>query len=161
CSPARSSSATRCHASSTTLLSRMTFTPRPSPRPRGSRAVRGFAERLGPDPAVALEKRLVLAASLREVARQHLLDGVGNQALGQCRSEDASERGRVAVVTAEHELVGLLAVLVDAEDADVGDVMVTARVDAAADLDAARPHVLLVVEVVEASRQLEGERDRA
>ena len=71
----------------------------------------------------------------------------------------AAERGVLRARAAEHELVELLALLLDAEDADVADVVVAAGVDAAGDLD------LQLADLVLARRQplgdALGDRDRA
>ncbi len=63
-----------------------------------------------------------------------------------------------ALLAAERHLIPLRAVLIDAQNADVADVMVTARVDAARDVQRQVAEVVHVVEIVEAF--LNGQRDR-
>src|SRR5262249_56259481 len=58
-------------------------------------------------------------------------------------------------------LVRFLAVLHDAEDADVPDVMMTAGVDAAGDVDVEPSEIAGQIEILEAARDLLGYRDRA
>jgi hypothetical protein len=59
------------------------------------------------------------------------------------------------------DLVPLLVVLVDAEDADVGDVVVAAGVHAARDVERDVADVVEVVEVVELLVDRGGDRQRA
>ena len=59
-------------------------------------------------------------------------------------------RREFALVAADLDLVPLLAVLVDAEDADVADVVVAAGIHAAGDVEVELADVVQVVEVVEA-----------
>ena len=49
--------------------------------------------------------------------------------------EDRADRGVLGGRAAERDLVEFLALLVDAEDADVADMVVAAGIDAARDLD--------------------------
>ena len=70
------------------------------------------------------------------------------------RTDRFAQPGRHAVhaalVPADLDLVPLLAVLVDAEDADVADMVVAAGVHAARDVDVDLPDVEHVIQVVEA-----------
>jgi hypothetical protein len=67
---------------------------------------------------------------------------------------------RVALLAADGDLVPLLVVLVDAEDADVGDVVVAAGVHAARDVERDVADVVEIVEVVELLVDGLGDRDR-
>ena len=62
---------------------------------------------------------------------------------------------------ADGDLVELLAVLLDAENADVADVMMAAGVDAAGDVDVQLAEVAREVEIAEAPRQLLRDGNRA
>ena len=66
----------------------------------------------------------------------------------------------VALRAADRHLVPLAAVLVDAEDADVADMVVAAGVDAARDVQFDVADVMLEVEVVEALGDGLRDRDR-
>ena len=69
--------------------------------------------------------------------------------------------GRVVLGrAAEGQLVEFLALLIDAEDADVDDVMLAARVHAARHVEVDLADVVQVVEVVEAPLDRFGDRDR-
>ena len=66
-----------------------------------------------------------------EKARDHVRHFVR----GKRRADHLAQRCVLALVAADRHLVPLAAVLVDAEHADVADVMVTARVHAAGDVE--------------------------
>ena len=89
-----------------------------------------------------------------------VLDDVGNVRRRERRADDLSERGVVALGAAQRDLVPLAAVLVDAEDADVADVVVAAGVHAAGHVELEIADVVQVVEVVEAALDRFGDRDR-
>src|SRR5690606_35131172 len=76
------------------------------------------------------------------------------------RADDLGERGVVALAAAERDLVPLGPVLVDAEHADVADVVVAAGVHAAGDVDLDVADVMQVVEVVEARLDGVGDGNR-
>ena len=90
------------------------------------------------------------------------LDRVDDLVGGHGRPEDRADRRLAEVdVAAQGELVELLAVLVDAEDADVADVMMAAGVDAARDLDLQLADVVLARELGEVLGDALRHRDRA
>src|SRR6516165_11434065 len=76
-------------------------------------------------------------------------------------TDHLAERSGAVRRAAEADLVPLLAVLVDAEYADVTDVMVPAGVHAAGHLDLDLAEVVEVVEIIEAPLDLLRHRDRA
>ena len=129
------------------------------------RRVRGLLERIDADPLQRVDEALGAVATLREIGVDQRLDHVGHLVVAKRRAEDAPGHGRAvaggAVRAAEGDLVPLLAVLVDAEHADVAAVMVAARVDAAADVDGDVADVVQLVEVLEALRDVRRDRDRA
>src|SRR2546430_9721183 len=77
----------------------------------------------------------------------HSLDGRRDFVLRHRRTDDFTERGEAVRRAAEGDLVPLLAVLVDAEDADVADVVMAAGVHAAGHLDLDVAQVVQVVEI--------------
>src|SRR5262245_19818974 len=97
-----------------------------------------------------------VAVAFAQIEADQLLDHVGDLGARERRAEHLADRGagtvamRVALVAADFDLVPLLAVLIDAEDADVADVVVAAGVHAARDVQVHLADVVLVVEVVEA-----------
>ena len=78
-----------------------------------------------------------------EVGVDDRLDGVDDLVGGEGRADDVAERRGLGGGAAERDLVELLALLVDAEDADVADVVMAAGVDAAGDLDLQLADVVL------------------
>src|SRR5262249_5076363 len=92
-------------------------------------------ERLKADAPVGVDEPLALGAVL-EVGRDQGVDGFHDLVGRDGRTEDGAERGVAEVdVAAQAQLVELDAVLVDAQDADVANMMMAAGVDAARDLD--------------------------
>src|SRR5947207_6509348 len=97
----------------------------------------------------------------RAIQLDDSLDGRCDFALRYRGTDDLTERGEAVRRAAEGDLVPLLAVLVDAEDADVADVVVAAGVHAAGHLDLDIPQVVQVVEIVEALLDLLRHPERA
>ena len=88
-------------------------------------------------------------------------DHVGHLFRRERRADHLAEMraGRArALLAAERHLIPLRAVLIDAQHADVADVVMTARVDAARDVERQVAEVVHVVEIVETL--LNGQRDR-
>src|SRR5207244_6333843 len=81
--------------------------------------------------------------------------------VGDRRAEQIAEPRPLVGPAADGELIELLAVLLDAEDADVADMVVAARVDAARDVDVQPAELLGEAEVAEAASDLLRDRDRA
>jgi hypothetical protein len=84
--------------------------------------------------AIGVQKALRLT-SLAEIGFDESFDGGDDLVVGDRRTEQTAEAGVLRARTAKCDLIKLFAFLIDAEDADVTDVMVTAGIDAARDLD--------------------------
>ena len=121
-------------------------------------------ERVDADAPDGVDETLV-GGALRAVGVDHGLDGVGHFVGRERRADHLAGTPRAAerraVGAAERDLVPLLAVLVDAEDADVAAVVVAAGIDAAADVQVDVADVVELVEVGEAFGDLGRERDGA
>src|SRR4051812_5630904 len=84
-----------------------------------------------------VDEALDLAVACVQVELDQFLDHVGHFGARKRRAEHFAERGagprrmRITLVSADLDLVPLLAVLIDAEDADVADVVMAAGVHAA------------------------------
>src|SRR6478735_12235620 len=128
-------------------------------RPLMSVAIHPFGERLDTHATHGLQEFLAVLALL-DVHIEQLRDGCGHFALGHRRTDDLAQRTGAAGRAADGDLVPLLAMLVDAEDADVADMMVPAGVHAAGHLDLDVAEVVQVVEVVETLVDLRGDTDR-
>src|SRR5437868_7313853 len=73
--------------------------------------------------AEGVQEALAVAA-LAQVDLDHLLDGLGHLVGRQGRAQHGAERGVLFAGAAQGDLVELLALLIDAQDADVTHVMV-------------------------------------
>src|SRR6185436_15893801 len=135
-------------------------------RPMISLAIDPLLERLHADTLHDVDETLHLAIALFEVTLDQFFDHVRHLGARQGRAEHLAQH-RVgpfamgfALVAADLDLVPLLAVLIDAEDADVADVVVAAGVHAARDIEVELADVEQVVEVVEAALDRLRDRDR-
>ena len=117
-----------------------------------SSAIQHVLEWLGADPPVGLEERLVLVRPQLQIGIDDLLDRVGHLLGGKAGPDDLADRRALGGGAAQRDLVELLALLIEAEDADVADVMVAAGIDAARDVDLEGTDVLLALQVGEAAR---------
>src|SRR5215472_10295826 len=113
-----------------------------------SRGIDALLERLDAEPPDGVDEALVLVAAL-DVDVDQALDDVGHLLSGEGRADDLAERRLIALCAADRDLVPLLAVLVDAEHADVADVMVSAGVHAARHVELELADVVQIVEIVE------------
>ena len=103
-------------------------------------------EGLGADAPIGVDEALAVTAIV-EIGRHHGVDGLDHLVGGHRRPEDRADRRLAEVdVAAQAQLVELDPVLVDAEDADVADVMMAAGIDAARDLDLQVADVVLARE---------------
>src|SRR5882672_2247936 len=128
-------------------------------RPLISLAIDLFLEGRDADSLHDIDETLHLAVPALEVALDQLFDRVWHFGARERGSEDLAERRR-RLVSADLDLVPLLAVLIDAEDADVADVVVAAGVHAAGDVEVELADVEQMVEVVEAALDGFGHRNR-
>ena len=71
--------------------------------------------------------------------------------VGHRRTDQRAERGVLVGAAAERDLIELLAVLLDAENADVADVMMAAGIDAAGNVDVQPAEIARQIEVAEAA----------
>ena len=129
-------------------------------------AHRRALERLDAEAPHRVDEALVLVA-LVDIIVDQPLDHVGH--LGAANDGPItlpSPRPRASLPSsarpdaADGDLVPLLAVLVDAENADVADVMMAAGIHAAGNVEIELADVVQVVEVVEAALDRLGDRDR-
>ena len=80
---------------------------------------------------------------------------------GTAGPRSLAKLGAFVGAAADRHLIILLAVLLDAENADVAHVMVAAGIDAARDVDVQPAEALRQIEILEPARDLLGHRDRA
>src|SRR5687768_4756275 len=96
-----------------------------------------------------------------DIGIDDLADGVGYVLAGKARTEDRANRGALGGRAAERDLVIFLALLIEAQDADVADMVVAAGIDATGDIDLERPDLVLARDVGELARDGLGHGNRA
>src|SRR5262245_13519003 len=96
--------------------------------------IEGLLERLEADAAIGVEEAFSVLAQL-QVGVDNGLDGANNLIGAEGGADDIAERGILVGAAAEGDLVELLAVLIDAQNADMADMVMAAGIDAAGDLD--------------------------
>ncbi len=125
-----------------------------------SRGIDAFLERLEADAANGVEETLVRMSrrSMYVSTRRSITSGMS------CAANDGPitlpRRRVVALRPADRYLVPLGTALVDAEDADVADVVVAAGVHASRHVEVELADVVQIVEIVEAPLDRFGDRDR-
>ena len=82
-----------------------------------------------------LGEGFLLVARAIQIGGDHVLDRLGDVGLGHRRADHGADGGVLVVAAADGDLVELLAVLLDAQNADMADMVVAAGVDAAGNLD--------------------------
>src|SRR2546423_4542672 len=127
-------------------------------------AIDVFLERRDADAVHHVDEALGVAIAVAEVALDQALDHVGHLGARERGTDDFAKcglratRAYLALVAADLDLVPLVAILVDAEDTDMADVVVAAGVHAARDVQVEIADIVQVVEVVELA--LDGFGDR-
>src|SRR5262245_29244038 len=124
-----------------------------------SAGIEAFLEWTRADPAIGVQQALTVLPKLR-VGGDHVFDGIGNAFLIEAVAQDVNDRGVLRARTAEQDLVVLHAFAIDAQDADMANVVVAARIDAAGNLDLELAEIVLAFEIGKAARNLLGDIDR-
>src|SRR5439155_10404556 len=124
-----------------------------------------FLERLDTDAMHDVDEALGVAVAPLEIAPDQLFHHQGDVGAGERRPDHLAQCGfrsgtRLTLVSADLDLVPLLAVLIDAEDADVADMVVAAGVHAARDVEIELADVVQIIEIVEAPLDRLRHRDR-
>src|SRR6266852_9465105 len=107
------------------------------------------------------QKGLVRPLPKFEVCGYDLLHHVGDFPVRDGRSEQRAKLRPFVGTTPKGDLVELLAVFLDAQNADMADVMVAAGIDAARDVDVQPAKVASKIEIAEPTCQLLGDRNSA
>src|SRR5215813_6620405 len=118
-------------------------------------------EGIDADARDSVDEKLVRPIAQLKIGGGDILDHVGDLPVRHRRTQNLAELGVLVGAAADRHLVIFLAVLLDAEDADVPDVMVTAGIDAAGDIDVQPSEIAGQIEVLETAGDLVGHRDRA
>src|SRR5215472_16402904 len=130
-------------------------------RPALTSCIDALLEGIDADARDGVDEKLVRPRAQLEIGGGDVPDHVGDLAVRHRRPQDLAELGALVGAAADRHLVVFLAVLLDAEDADMPDVMVTAGIDAAGDVDVQPSEIAGQIENLEAARDFLGHRDRA
>src|SRR6185437_5306897 len=102
--------------------------------PSSTRSIERFFERCLADAAIGCGETLALLAQPQIDLDQGIDRGRHVVALDR-RADDRADRGVVSGIAAQRELIDLIAILIDAQNADMAEVMMAAGIDAAGHLD--------------------------
>src|SRR5712671_3570096 len=100
----------------------------------GFASIERLLERRGTDSAVGVDKSFSWVQPKAEIGFDNLLDGVGDLFRAEAAADDLADRGVLVGRAAKRHLVELGALLLDAEDADMADMVMAAGIDAAGNL---------------------------
>src|SRR5947199_4004049 len=103
-------------------------------RPALMSRINPLLEGIDADARDRVDEKLVRPGAQLEIGGGDILDHVGDLAVRHRRTQNLAELGVLVGAATDRHLVIFLAVLLDAENADVPDVMVTAGIDAAGDI---------------------------
>src|SRR5262249_27855227 len=108
-------------------------------------------ERLDADALDGIDEKLVRPRAQLEIGGGDVFDHVGDLTIGHRRPQNRAQLGVLVGAAAEGHLVVLLAVFLDAKDADVTDVMVATGIDAPGDIDVQPAEIAREIETAEAA----------
>src|SRR5262245_16477011 len=126
------------------------------PVARSSRAIESLLERLRADAPPGVEESLSVAA-LRKIGLDDGVDRLRHGFGAEAGSDDRADRCVVLGVAAERNLIELGTFLVDAENADIAGVVMTAGIDAARHVEPQGADQFLALGVLEALGDLLGD----
>src|SRR5713101_6276387 len=118
-------------------------------------------ERFDTKPLHGVNEKLVGTRAQCEVGLDNILDHVGDFAVRNSRPDQGADRGFFVGTAADRDLIEFLAVLLDAENADMADVMMATGIDATGYIDVQPPDQIGGVMIGKAPRQFLRDRDRA
>src|SRR5208282_3441432 len=121
-------------------------------RPLSTSGIDALPKRLDAGALDRVDEQFVRPLPQFEIGRGDVFDDVGDLRVRHRGADERAERGILVGLAAERDLVKFLAVLVDAENADMADVMMAAGIDAAGNIDVQPAEIALQIEVVEAPR---------
>src|ERR1700719_1226228 len=130
-------------------------------RPALTSRMDALLEWLDADALDGVEENFAGAFAQLHVGGDDVLDHVDHLAGRHRRPEQGAEFRVLVGAAADRQLVIFLAVLLDAENADVADMVMAAGVDAAGNVDVQPAEAAGEAEIAEAARQLLGDGNRA
>src|SRR3981189_2131601 len=130
-------------------------------RPALTSRIDTLPERLDADALDRLEKCLVRPRAQLPIGFDNVLDHIRHLGVGHGRTDQRAEHRILVRLPPDGYLKDFLAILLDAEETDVADVMMAAGVEAARDVDVQPPEALCKIEIAKPPRQFLRHRDRA
>src|SRR5438046_1239188 len=130
-------------------------------RPPLTSCIDALLEWFDADPLDSREENFIGPLAQLEIGRNDILDHIGHVCIGHGRPDQRAERRVLIGAAADRHLKIFFAILLDAEKADMADVMMAAGVDAAGNVDVQPPEIAREVEIAEAASQLLRHRNRA
>src|SRR5262252_8046230 len=118
-------------------------------------------EGLDAETLYGFNERFVLPLPQLEVCGHDLLHHVADLGIGDGRSKEGAKFGPLVGSATKGDLVELLAVLLDAQNADMADMVMAAGIDAARNVNVQPAQVASEIEITEPARQLLGDRNSA
>src|SRR5215470_12995467 len=104
-------------------------------RPPLTSRIDTLPERLDTNALDRVEKDLVRTRAQLEISFHDVLDHIRHLRVGHGWTDQRAEHRILVRLAADGHLIELLAVLLDAEEADMADVVMAAGIDAARDVD--------------------------
>src|ERR1700756_3329176 len=92
-------------------------------------------ERFDAEPLHRIDEKFVRALAQRKISFDDILDHIGDFAVRNRGPDQDTKLGVLVGATADGDLIKFLAVLLDPENADMSDMVMTARIDAAGNID--------------------------
>src|SRR5258705_1039957 len=123
-------------------------------------SIEAFLERLRADTAIGVKETLAAVPKVL-IGVDDVLDRIHDPFAIKAWSENLAERGVLRARTAQQDLVILHAFAVDAQNADMADMVMAAGIDAARDLDLQFAQIVLAFEIGKALGNLRRDRNRA
>src|ERR1700744_2719134 len=106
------------------------------------------------EPLHRVDEQLVGTDAQSEISLNNVLDHVGDFALFDGGADQGADFGILVGAAADRDLIKLLAVLLDAENPDVTDMVMAAGIDAARNVDVQPPDQLGGIVIGKAPRQV-------
>src|SRR5258706_16329527 len=123
-------------------------------------SIEAFLERLRADAAIGVEETLAAVPKVL-IGVDDVLDRIHDPFAIEAGSENLAERGVFRARTAQQDLVILHAFAVDAQNADMADMVMTTGIDATGYFDLQFAQILLALEIGKAFGDRRRDRNRA
>src|SRR5262245_35319384 len=108
-----------------------------------------------------IDEQFVRPPAQLNIGRGDILDHIGDLRVRHRRANQRPQLGVFVGLAAERDLIKLLAILLDAENADMADMVMAAGIDAAGNVDVQAAEIAREIEVLEPPRDFLRDRDRS